>query len=93
MKKSLSAFPFLFPAVNRHKREKLLEFAEALKQYIAIPIEKENEIFLQNPRLIWALAKKKIDQSAAAIILQSYLDSRKQQNNPNNQYLFISSIC
>ncbi len=77
IEKIIVGVPVSFSGGQSAQARKTLEFAEALKQYIAIPIEKENEIFSTKSALNMGAGKEKIDQSAAAIILQSYLDRQK----------------
>jgi len=65
--------------------EKVQEFVEALKEAVAVPIKTWDERLtsVQANRLLIegnvrrAKRKEKVDQMAAAILLQSYLDSRQ----------------
>ena len=75
--KIIVGVPISFSGGQSAQARKTLEFAESLKQYITIPIEKENEIFSTKSVLDMGANKEKIDQSAAAFILQSYLDRQK----------------
>lgn len=79
IKKIIVGVPISFSGGQSAQTRKVIEFMESLKQYVAIPIEKENEIFSTKSALDMGANKEKIDQSAAAIILQSYLDRTIKQ--------------
>ena len=81
IEKIIVGVPISFSGGQSAQAGKVLEFAEHLKQYTNIPIEKENEIFSTKVALDMGASKEKIDQSAAAIILQSYLDRTRMMNN------------
>jgi len=81
IEKIIVGVPISFSGGQSAQAEKVLEFAEHLKQYTNIPIEKENEIFSTKSALDMGAGKEKIDQSAAAIILQSYLDRTIKQKS------------
>lgn len=51
-------------------------FITLLKQSIATPVETENELFTSRMARVGTQKGKSIDASAAAIILQSYLDKQ-----------------
>jgi putative holliday junction resolvase len=52
-------------------------FAEVLKKKIAIPVEFENEILTTRLVEKQGVGKAHVDESAAAVILQAYLDRVK----------------
>lgn len=61
----------------------ILRFIQALKEKIRLPVEEENEIL--TTRIAREYSTKNIDASAAALILQSYLDKKcRVKNNTKN---------
>ncbi len=58
---------------------KTKKFVNELKRQIDIPVEFENEFLTSVQAERSGVEKEKIDESSAAIILQSYLDSKKAQ--------------
>jgi len=56
--------------------EEVRRFASELKKNVSLPIEFENEMFTSRIAEKSRLKKKPVDASAAAIILQSYLDKQ-----------------
>ena len=53
------------------------KFADELKKTTPLPIEFENEMFTSRMAKSAGVKKERLDASAAAIILQSYLDKLK----------------
>jgi len=56
------------------------KFFEALHKKIELPITYENEMFTTRMVQEGTLKKKHVDASAAAIILQSYLDKKQSRS-------------
>ena len=81
IEKIIVGVPISFSGGQSAQAGKVFAFVKSLKSYIAIPIENENEIFSTKAALDMGASKEKIDQSAAAIILQSYLDRTRIMNN------------
>jgi len=81
IEKIIVGVPISFSGGQSAQAGKVFAFVKSLKSYIAIPIENENEIFSTKAALDMGASKEKIDQSAAAIILQSYLDRTRMMNN------------
>ena len=59
--------------------QKVRAFGEALKKEIVLPVEFENEMLTSRMAERAGIKKEHVDESAAALILQSYLD--KQNKN------------
>lgn len=59
---------------------KLEEFLIDLREVVAVPIENEREFLSTKQARFFQTEKKHVDDSAAAIILQSYLD--RKNNKP-----------
>lgn len=60
--------------------KKVLIFVEKLKENFKLPINLENEIFTtQQAKSTESAPKEKLDASAAALILQTYLDKKKNK--------------
>ena len=68
--------PISFGGNETDQTKKVRAFAKMLAQKIAIPIEFENEILTTRMARDAGAKKKTIDASAAAIILQAYLDKQ-----------------
>ena len=81
IEKIIVGVPISFSGGQSAQAEKVFAFVESLKSYIAMPIEKENEIFSTKSALDMGTGKETIDQSAAAIILQGYLDRTIKQKS------------
>ena len=81
IEKIIVGVPISFSGGQSAQAGKVFAFVKSLKSYIAIPIENENEIFSTKAALDMGASKEKIDQSAAAIILQSYLDRTIKQKS------------
>jgi len=56
--------------------ERVREFAKELAAKISLPVEFENEMFSSRMATDAGVAKEHVDESSAALILQSYLDKR-----------------
>lgn len=81
IEKIIIGIPISFSGDQSAQARKVIEFIKSLQQRITMPIEKENEIFSTKAALDAGSNKEKIDQSAAALILQSYLDRTKKQED------------
>ena len=53
-------------------------FGEALARFVQIPVAYENEMFTTKIAIRDGAKKNTVDQSSAALILQSYLDRQKR---------------
>jgi putative Holliday junction resolvase len=83
--KIIIGLPVSFSGKESKQAEETRAFAEKLKKRVKLPIEFENEI-LSTKIASKTAPKGKLDASAAAIILQSYLDreTRNQKLETGN---------
>ncbi len=56
-------------------------FGEALERFVEIPVAYENEIFTTKMATQGGAKKNTVDQSSAALILQSYLDRPEEEDS------------
>lgn len=75
--KIVIGLPIGFSGKDTDQTKTIRKFAEALKKKVKLPVEFENE-FLTTKIASQFSSKNKVDASAAAIILQSYLDKQNQ---------------
>lgn len=84
IKQIVVGLPLSFSGKEQSQAVETRAFIDNLKKSVNLPVEFENEVLtteLAKKHLISAAGKKikeKIDASAAAIILQSFLDRRKK---------------
>jgi len=72
--KIIIGLPITFGGKESLQARETREFGQKLHNLVQLPIEYENEILSTKMAERGGTAKQKIDSSAAAIILQSYLD-------------------
>lgn len=70
--------PVTFGGQDSEQTKKVRQFAKKLQGALTLKIEFENEILSSRIARRSAGAKKNVDESAAAIILQSYLDKKNR---------------
>lgn len=73
--KIVVGLPIGFSGKDTDQTKIIRKFAEALEKKVKLPVELENEV-LSTKIASQFSSKDKIDASAAAIILQSYLDKQ-----------------
>lgn len=61
--------------------KKALQFVDILRRELKLPIHLENEMFTTRMVHHAGVARKHVDEAAAALILQSYLDKRLATRN------------
>ena len=74
--KVIIGLPITFDGKESLQTREVMAFGRKLGKMVLLPIEYENEILSTKMAERGGTAKQKIDSSAAAIILQSYLDKR-----------------
>lgn len=74
--KIIVGLPLSFAMEETEQTEKTRRFAEKLQKETGLPLEFENEILTSKMAEKGGAGKQKIDESSAAIILQSWLDKR-----------------
>lgn len=77
--KIIIGLPVPFSGKENLQTEEVKIFAKKLEQKIKMPIEFGNEILTTKSAKVGS-TKETVDSSAAAIILQSYLDKKNQGN-------------
>lgn len=78
--KIVVGLPIAWDGNETEQSRKTRIFVEDLKKVVSIPVEFENEIFTTHLVERAGIKKEHTDESAAALILQSYLD--KLNSNP-----------
>lgn len=69
--------PFWMDGSETEESGRVREFAKELAAKTSIPIEFENEMFSSRMVEDAGVAKEHVDESSAALVLQSYLDRKK----------------
>ena len=77
--KIIVGIPFSAKGEDTRQSKKVREFAALLHKKLSLPVEFENELLTTRLAEVEGIKKELADASAAAIILQSYLD--KQNRN------------
>lgn|SRR3989338_6621864 len=77
IEKIVLGLPITFGGQDSLQTNAVKEFGRYLGKMLQLPIEYENEILSTKMAERGGTVKQKIDSSAAAIILQSYLDRNK----------------
>ena len=77
--KIIVGIPFSSKGEETRQSKKVREFAALLHKKLSLPVEFENELLTTRLAEVEGIKKELADASAAAIILQSYLD--KQNRN------------
>lgn len=72
--KIVVGLPIALDGSETVQSKKTLIFVEELKKIVGVPVEFENEIFTTHLVERAGVKKEHTDESAAALILQSYLD-------------------
>ncbi len=78
--KIILGLPVSFSGGLSAQAKAIQRFGVALGAAVLIPIEYENEIFSTKIAQNSGVKREKTDQSAAALILQGYLDRQKKEN-------------
>lgn len=84
--KIIVGIPVSFSAAKNKHTDKIIEFGKNLESALIVPVEFVNEIFSTKIAYNAGSSKEKIDQSAAAVILQGYLDWLRKTNKNNSPY-------
>lgn len=72
--KIIIGLPLTFGGKESFQARAVKEFGKTLQKMVKLPVEYENEVLSTKMAERGGTAQQKIDSSAAAIILQSYLD-------------------
>lgn len=75
--KIIIGLPLSFAMKETEQTEKVRLFAKKLNKEINLPIEFENEILTSKMAGKEGVSRQKIDESSAALILQSWIDKKK----------------
>jgi putative Holliday junction resolvase len=74
--KIILGMPESFDGKRHETANRIKKFGEKLKAHLELPIEFENEIF--SSKIAKKFSRKDVDQRAATIILQSYLNKEEK---------------
>lgn len=80
VEKIVVGLPIPFSGGESRQALEIKKFAERLKKELSVPIEFENEVLTTKMAERSSVSRKHLDQSAAAIILQSHLDKLKAKH-------------
>ena len=72
--------PLSLKMQNTSQTDKVVYFKKELEKYVDVPVEFENEFLTSVQAQKNGIENGDIDASSAALILQSYLDSKKYKN-------------
>ncbi|OGZ95552.1 MAG: hypothetical protein A2847_01165 [Candidatus Sungbacteria bacterium RIFCSPHIGHO2_01_FULL_50_25] len=84
-------FPVDFAGKERETAARVRVFAERIKKALSVPVFFENELLTTRLASKSASRGKSVDASAAALILQSYLDKKLSEKSASSQNSLISS--
>lgn len=78
VEKIVIGLPFTLKSQMSFQAQKVRRFGEALSSLVQLPIVFENEIFTSRMAEKSGVSREKLDASAAALILQDFLDKQKK---------------
>lgn len=80
IEKIIVGLPRSFDGSETAQTREVRKFAEKLKKEVSIPIEFENELLTTHMVEKEGVSKAHVDESAAAVILQSHLDKQARSS-------------